>query len=166
MQSGQPAKRIGELLVERGLVSQRQLEDALARQRATGEFLGAILLKQQVIQPKALLEAIAEQFGISYESIDPVRMDWSATKLFPPSQLSDGNWFPIRADAVSVTVAIANPLDAAALSAAQRAAGAHMVKPVLVLEHELRAVIKAYREQALRALAARLNHHTDDQTTE
>lgn len=152
------ALRIGELLIKRGYLTAVQLECALAQQRLTGEFLGAILLKSGTVTDTQLLEVFSEQFGIPFEPLRPDRVDWDMVKRFPASALADGKCFPIRADDFSVTVAIINPLDALGLSAVERAVGVRKVKPVLVLERELRAVIQEYQRQKLHAMEARLRH--------
>ena len=160
----QGAKRIGELLTEIGLITPRQLEQALERQRSTGQFLGVILLKMGVLTEQGLLQAMSRQFGIPHEPLDPAHVDWAVAKQFSPSVLNEGKGFPIRADERSVTVAITNPLDVWTLSAVERSAGVRTVRPVLVLERELRVVVREYRRQMLQALEARLNGETDGQT--
>lgn len=152
-----PAKRIGELLRERGLITQRQLDEALAQQKTSGEFLGQILVKRGLITADQLVPVFADQFGIGYEHIDPSEVDWALIKAFPASLLAKGTAMPIRADDFTVTVAIANPLDAWSLSELEQAAGFKKVRPVLVLERELRAVVGVHRVRLLEASAARLN---------
>jgi type IV pilus assembly protein PilB len=161
-QQGQAAKRIGELLMELGLATPRQLEQALERQRSTGQFLGVILLEMGAITEQGLLEAISRQFGIPHEPLVCAGVDWAVAKQFPPSVLSNGNGFPIRADAQSVTVAITNPLDVWTLSELEHLAGRRTVRPVLVLERELRAVVQEHQRQTLRALEARLERNADE----
>jgi hypothetical protein len=151
-------KRIGDILLERNYITTAQLEAALAQQRATGQFLGAILLKAGAVTDAQLLEVFSEQFGIPCEPLSADTVDWSVVKQFQPAQLVDGNCFPVRGDQWSVTVAIINPLDAWGLSAFERVAGQRRVKPVLVLERELRAVIQDYKRQLLQAVEARLRH--------
>lgn len=157
-------KRIGELLLDAGCITSVQLEHALAQQRLTGNFLGAVLVKNGSIKPDALLKALSRQFGIPHESIDPQRIDWRAARPFPPSLLSAGRAFPIRADTWSVTVAIIDPLDAMTLSGIERSAGSRAVKLVLVLEEQLLAVVRAYQQQKILAIEARLNRHDDRAT--
>ena len=154
-----PTKRIGELLLERRLITQRQLDDALLQQRTTKAFLGEILVSVGAITPEALLEALSEHFHIPRESLDPQRIDWTVTKPFPASILLSGRCFPIRADATSVTVAIVNPLDAGALSEIERLVGVRRIKPVLVMARDLQAVVQAYKHQTLRAIQERLAGH-------
>ncbi len=160
----QPTRRLGELLVQRRLITQGQLEQALVQQRASGEFLGAILVRMGLIKPEALLGALSEQFGIPHELVQPEQVDWTVVKQFPSSVLAGGKCFPIRADSGSVTVAIANPLDAWALSAIEQVSGFRKVKPVLVLEEALRKILQAYQQEALRSITAHLKDHGGDKT--
>jgi len=154
-----PTKRLGELLVQRKLISSGQLEQALLQQRTTGEFLGAVLIKMGAIKPEALLATLSEQFGIPYELLTVDQINWDVVKQFPASVLSGGKCFPIRADEGSVVVAIANPLDAWALSAMEQVSGFRAVKPVLVLEETLQRILRAHQQRALRLIATQLGDH-------
>ena len=157
-------KRIGELLVERGVITRTQLDEALIQQRSSKEFLGAILVRVGAITEQALLETLSQRYGIPHEPLDLARVDWNLAGRFPDAVLTEGKGFPIRADDATVMVAIVNPLDAWTLSAFQRSAGARIVKPVLVLERELQAVLREHKQQRLRAIAARLNGHGSGKT--
>ena len=153
----EPTRRIGEILIARHLITPQQLEQALSQQRSTKEFLGAILIRMGLIKPDTLLATLSEQFGIPQETVSPDRIDWTVVKQFPASILAERLCFPLRADAESVTVAIANPLDAWSLSAMENASGFRKIKPVLVLEAELRLLQQAYQERSLRDIQAHLN---------
>ena len=161
MATGQPTKQLGALLVQRGLLTSRQLAGALVEQRTTKEFLGAILIRRRLIEPTTLLEALSEQFGIPHESLTPEQVDWRVVQQFPVSAISEGKCFPVRADAQSVTVAIANPLDVWTLSTIERAAGFRAVNTVLVLEQELKLVLQVHRQRMLDAIEARCQHGSD-----
>ena len=163
MNPRQSTKKLGELLIQRRLITPAQLERALAQQRSTREFLGAILIRLGLIRPDALLETLSEQFGIPHEPLTIERVDWTLVKQFPTSAFSEGRCLPIRADAQTVTVAIADPLEAWGLSAMEAAAASRTVKPVLVLEEELRGVWHAYRERVLHDVAANLKRDDRDQ---
>ncbi len=159
METKGAAKQLGELLVERRLITPGQLEEALRRQRLTKEFLGAILVQMGAVTPDALLSALSAQFQIPVEQLTVDGVDWRLAGRFPSSAFSGGRCFPIRADSESVTVAISNPLELTALSAIEKIAGFRTVKPVLVLEQELQAVLRAHRERALRQINDQLSDH-------
>jgi hypothetical protein len=55
---------LGALLVEKGLLTAEELEDALAAQQTTGKRLGQILVERGHVSGPALTNALAEQYGI------------------------------------------------------------------------------------------------------
>ncbi|MGA1845758.1 hypothetical protein [Deferribacter abyssi] len=57
-------KRIGELLVEKGVISEQQLEIALRRQKVTGEKLGSVLIKMGFIDEDKFYSFLAEQYNL------------------------------------------------------------------------------------------------------
>ena len=161
MASEQAPKRIGELLMERRLITQEQLDEALSQQRVSKEFIGEILIRLGFVTPEALLAVLSARYHIPHESLRVEQIDWSVVKQFSFSRLSQGKCFPIRADAESVTMAIANPLDAWALSSIERMTGMRRVNVVLVLEQELQRALRAYQQQSLRVLQSNLDDHGD-----
>ena len=56
-------RRLGEIFVDRGFVNQEELDQALTRQRQTGERLGEVLMAQGVISKFELAGALAEQMA-------------------------------------------------------------------------------------------------------
>ena len=149
-------KRLGEFLMERGLLSPAQLERALEHQRLTKKFLGEVLLELRMVSPQHLLSTLSKQFGIPHESLSPERVDWTFVDQLPPSALSLEHGFPIRADAESVTVAIVNPLDAWTLSQMGQLARFQNVTPVLVLPEELANIQQAYRQRVMQRMTQHL----------
>ena len=148
---------LGSLLMRRGLITQAQLDMALARQRTTKQFLGEILIAQGWLQPQALLETLSEQSGIPHVSLSLSQIDWRLAKLFPPSFFSEGKCFPVWGDDTAVTVALVNPFDTWRLRSLEDVLRYRRLKPVLVLDQDLKIVYRAYQQQLLKELGARLN---------
>lgn len=143
-------KRLGDLLVNQGLISAWQLDGALKEQRATQEFIGTILVRKGWLEEAVLLRILADQAGIPYGSLNPSEIDWSLSKRFPPSLLRDHLCFPMRMDAFTLTVAIANPLDAWAISELERIAGPRKLERVLVSACDIREAIQQSYQRALK----------------
>jgi DNA repair exonuclease SbcCD ATPase subunit len=59
---------LGALLVEKGLLTAEELEDALAAQQTTGKRLGQILVDRGHVSGPALTNALAEQYGIELKT--------------------------------------------------------------------------------------------------
>jgi uncharacterized protein YlxW (UPF0749 family) len=58
-----PQEPLGEMLVNRGLITREQLIDALAQQKASGEPLGAIVVARGFANPSTIAQALATQHG-------------------------------------------------------------------------------------------------------
>lgn len=146
-----PRKRLGELLVAGGVITLAQLDEALAAQRATGEFLGAVLVRRGWVTEGQLLNALSAQFGIPRVRLSAETIDGRAAEAFSPSLMVQGTCFPIRWDVGSLTVAIANPLDAWTVSAIEREARGRMVRVVLATQSEITEAIRQHHQRVVRA---------------
>jgi hypothetical protein len=69
---------LGELLVERGLLSQRQLELALAEQKRTGRRLGEVLAAYGFVSQQALASTLLEQVGFADVPVVEEQVDFGA----------------------------------------------------------------------------------------
>ena len=68
-----PAKLLGELFVERGLITPEELEEALAEQKVNGKRLGEVLVMKGYVSGPALTTMLAEQLGVEMEKQDGLR---------------------------------------------------------------------------------------------
>ena len=59
-----PNRRIGEILLEKGFITEAQLADALSEQKLNRIFLVEILTKKGALSKEHFLEALSEQFDI------------------------------------------------------------------------------------------------------
>ncbi|MFC1666919.1 hypothetical protein ACFL0P_03525 [Candidatus Omnitrophota bacterium] len=139
-------KLLGEILIKKGLLSVKQLENALDAQEKTKEFLGSILLARDLIKEKDLLEALSEQFDIPFITIQYKYIDWDFIRGFSPSLILDYKCFPFKKDNGSVTVAITNPLDAWALEKVEQETKGFRLSLALVTEEDMREAIRRYEE--------------------
>lgn len=139
-------KKLGEILMAKGLISSEQLKAALEEQQKTNEFLGKILLKNNQLKEKDLLEALSEQFNIPYVSLKYKYIDWHLAKQFSLTLILDYKCFPIAKDEWSVTIAITNPLDVWVLKRAEEEARGLKLKLVLVSEQDMKDVIQRYQQ--------------------
>jgi inorganic pyrophosphatase/exopolyphosphatase len=147
--------RLGEILIDKGLINSEQLKYALEEQKRTKEFLGAILLKNNQIEEKALLEALSEQFHIPFVSIKNKYIDWNLVKRFSSSLILDYKCFPIEEDGRSVTFATTNPLDVWAFKKSEEEASGSLPKFVLVTREDMEDIIQRY-QQYMRSNISRL----------
>lgn len=136
---------LGKILVDKNLITLSQLEKALALQRVSGDFLGAILVNQRYIKEEQLLAALSEQFNMPLAKIDEAAIDWQMVEKFPKTLIVERRCFPVAESEFSLTVAINNPLDADSLSLAEKYVPGKRVKAVLVTKGEMDRALELYQ---------------------
>src|SRR2546426_4658182 len=104
-------KRIGDILVETGVLSAQQLTEALARQRRTRERLGRILVEQKVATEKQIAQALAAQLDLPLVNLASARIDPKAVKLVPEALARKRRVLPLVLEGEHLVIAMADPLD-------------------------------------------------------
>jgi cellulose synthase/poly-beta-1,6-N-acetylglucosamine synthase-like glycosyltransferase len=100
--------RLGDHLVQRGLISEMQLAVALQQQERTGERLGRLLLILGSIRRLDLGRALAELWNLPFIMITPEAVTPAVAQRFPLEATLRHRAVPIRDDGTTLTVAIAD----------------------------------------------------------
>ena len=103
--------RLGDLLLEKDLVTQTQLEQALAGQAVTGGKLGEILVAMGVLAPQALADALASFFGLVVINLRRENVDPAVIALVPENVAREQLAVPVRLEDDGLYVAVAEPTD-------------------------------------------------------
>jgi hypothetical protein len=112
--SGSP--RLGTLLINRGYLTQEQLAGALAESKLSGDLLGVVLLREQLIFEDELARTLSQQLSIPYISVGRVGVNPYVARLLPPEVGEAAAAIPIRATGATLQVAFADPTDSWALA--------------------------------------------------
>ncbi|MFA4982299.1 MAG: ATPase, T2SS/T4P/T4SS family [Candidatus Omnitrophota bacterium] len=102
---------IGQLLLQKGLVTIEGLERALLEQEYSKEHLGDILIKLGLINEDVFYKALSEKTGVEYIKLRSVKIDPSVIDKIPAKFATHYELIPISIDDNLITVAMANPLD-------------------------------------------------------
>jgi len=137
---------LGELLIQKKLLTQEQLDSALEEQKLSRDFLGSILVRRRFIREQDLLKVLSEQFHMPCIDLGTQPIDWKLAMRFTPSLVVDHQCLPIRQDENGIVVAITNPLDAQAISMAQEQAKGVPIRPALAAAAQLQDALKIYKE--------------------
>ncbi|XOB98626.1 ATPase, T2SS/T4P/T4SS family [Deinococcota bacterium DY0809b] len=101
--------RLGELLLQKGLIQREALEQALVEQEQTGELLGRILVGKGLIQEIDLYQALAEQEGAEFlPSTDKVEVDRDTANLFLRTDALRYHAIPVQQDRKRVRVVVSD----------------------------------------------------------
>lgn len=137
-------KRLGELLLEAGVIDQTQLQSALGHQRRWGMKLGQALLDLKLVTEPQVVAALARKFGYEVAhlgAVQPGPVVDAAMRLVPRDVAAKHTLLPLTADTNSITVAMADPTNIAVVDEISFRTG-RRVKVSIAGERELSAVIR------------------------
>jgi len=103
--------RFGELLLSKGLLSDRELTDALNEQHNQGGRLGEILIRLKMLSDEEVRCALAEHLSLERVHLDINEIDMNAARLIPESIAKRFSLVAIGDKDNRLTVAMADPLD-------------------------------------------------------
>jgi type IV pilus assembly protein PilB len=108
-------KRIGDILIEKGLLSTGQLEDALKEQEKTGRKLGQVLVEKGIVAEEDLIQAMSERLNIPKISLGALVIDPSIISLVPVEVARRYTLIPVFKIGNNLTIAMADPLNVIAV---------------------------------------------------
>ena len=141
--------RLGDLLVQEGLISASQLQEALAAQNASGRKLGRVFIDRGWVDEVQLARLLARQMRVEYLDISKRTVRADMTRLLPEVQARRLRALPLDETASAVRVGMADPTDLAAYDEVAR-----------LIRREIDIVVVA--ETQLLAAIERSYQHTDD----
>jgi type IV pilus assembly protein PilB len=134
---------LGGLLVDRGLITEAQLEAAVNEQKRSGRRLGRVLVDQGVLSPDVLLDVLSAQLGVPTTRINAYTVNPDALSALPEKVARRHTAFPLQKTGTTLLVALAMPKDLAALDDLRFASGCE-IHTVLALEDEIIGALNRY----------------------
>ena len=103
--------RVGDLLLDRGLITSEQLDEALAHQRAhaSDKLLGEVLVELSLVSEEQVMGVLAEAYGVPYARLEPALVDPEVVELLPREFLQQNAVVPMYLVRGVLTVAVAEP---------------------------------------------------------
>jgi type IV pilus assembly protein PilB len=103
-------KKLGECLIQAGLITEDDLQSALTEHKRTGERLGAVLVRLNLASERQIAKALAYQLGFPYLNLAETPPDPAVVTLIPKDVALKRSCVAIRLDKNLLTVAMADPL--------------------------------------------------------
>lgn len=128
--------QLATLLLEDGLITEDQLDDALSQQQASGQSLGRVLVDRAVIAEVDLVRTLARQIGLDFVDLDQYPVDASLSSMIPEAVAKRHQALPIGWEDGRLVVAMANPSDVFAIDDIRAITGAEL-KTVVVTSSQL-----------------------------
>lgn len=108
-------KKLGQLLVERKMITPEQLENALKIQEEKGGLLGQILVGLGWVTEEAVAQALTSQFGFPYLPLGQYAIDEELIRLIPENVARQYCLVPLDRIGDTLTIAMADPLNSKAV---------------------------------------------------
>ncbi|MBT1074077.1 GspE/PulE family protein [Geobacter grbiciae] len=114
---------LGDILFRCQIISENDIRAALDEQQTTGCRFGEALVKLGVVAQEDIDWALSNQLNIPYVRLKPTMVDTEAVALIPAALARQHNLIPLIVTGDEISIAIADPLNTAALAAVEKAAG-------------------------------------------
>jgi len=154
--------RIGDLLVEEGIITNEQLMQALAKQKeykAKGEFkkIGEILIEEGFVSEKQVAIILAKQLGLEFVDLYGEKIDYDLMEKFPINIIKKSKIIPFKETEDYIYVATADPLDYDALEIIERMIVRKPIKIFIALSQDIMNIIaRLEKEKMTKVLVARV----------
>jgi type IV pilus assembly protein PilB len=103
-------KKLGEILVDQGLLTQEQVQDALRLQHQSGLLFGETLVQQKLITEDKIVSVLVGQFGIPYIRPTQYTIAKDLLEIFDPAMMRRFQFVPMDSIGSVLVIAIAGSL--------------------------------------------------------
>lgn len=135
--------RIGQILIEKKLITAEQLKEVLELQKEKKERLGNLLVNLGYLSKDALLEVLSIELNIPAVHLARVKISPEVTALVPKKMAERYCLIPVSCDKQSLSVAMSDPVNVNAIDDLRRTTG-KVVRPLLATDKDVREAIEQY----------------------
>ena len=136
-------RRLGEMLLEAGLITREQLERALDHQKNTGKRIGACLIELGFITEEDLADFLSKKHGVPTINLRHFEIDPSVIRLLPGELCRRYMLIPVSKQGAVLTVAMTDPTGLEAITQVEFATN-YKVEPVIAPETMIEEALKKY----------------------
>ena len=108
-------KQLGELLLDKGIINQAQLDRALKIQRDKGGLIGQIFVMLGYVKEEEIAQVLTVQYGFPYLPLESYEISADMIKLIPENVAKQYNLIAIDKIGNLLTISMSNPLNAQAV---------------------------------------------------
>ncbi len=141
-------KMLGKILIEKNLISQEDLQEALLAQKSTNLRLGQILVKKGLVTEDDILSALSERYGVPYQSTLQYDDRENSFKNIPVMFLKKNKIVPFKSVKNTIFVAVSDVLNIQPLDDLKMLFPNCSLDPVLTTDDEITRVIQQHYDSA------------------
>lgn len=159
--------RIGDVLLEYGYITQKQLEEALDYQKQNkGKRIGAVLIELGAITERQMLQALAQRLHLKLIDISTVTINIEAVGLIPQQLAEKYDMLAIDREDNVLTVAVNDPMNLYAIEDIRQLTGLQLQLLLTESKPLERAIRYYYSEVSARKAAHKANRSVEETITQ
>ena len=135
-------KRLGEILVKNGLLTEEKLKQILIDQKKTDLKFGQYVIRQGIVQEKQIIDLLSEQLNIKKYQLNDFPLDLDLVRYIPIEIAQKNQVVPLKIKANLLMVAIVDPLEITILDSIEKLNNME-VEPVICSEAEINQLISS-----------------------
>jgi len=139
-------KQLGELLIDRVIIIQSQLDRALGIQRDKGGLIGEILVELGFVKEEDIAQSLTAQYGFPYLPLGSYDVNVDITSIIPGRVARQYLLVPIDKIGNNLTLAMSNPLNVQAIEDVELLSGCSVQTFVSTSSDIKRAIEKYYKD--------------------
>jgi len=136
-------KKLGDFLLEEGLITEEELINAFSRQQETRQSLGKVLVEEGYLGEDTLLEAMEKQLGLPRINLQNLKVDPEVATSIPLEMTRRYQVIPVGREGNLLSLAMVDPQNLAALDEVERVTGCQ-VKPFIAGEGTIERLTDQY----------------------
>lgn len=146
-------KRLGDVLLAAGVITEEDLNKALELQKGTDKRLGNVLTGEGFITEKQLIEALEMQLGVEFIDLSKTIIPAELASVVPKNMAKKYNFVPVKQEKDELYIAMSDPLNFMAIEDARKASHKRIVPMIATTEAVDRGIITLYgNEGAAKAI--------------
>ena len=161
--------RLGDLLVSSGMITEKQLDDALVIQKSSGkgQRLGTVLIENGFITEAQLIETLQMQLGVDFIDLNNTAIPSEMASVLPKNIAKKHMVIPVKVSGNDLYLAMVDPLNFITIEEVQAATRKRVVPVIATMEAMERAVLNLYSaEGAARAIDEMKRDNIGDSSVE
>ena len=140
-------KQLGELLLDRGIINQGQLDQALNFQRIKGGLIGEVLVELGFAKEEDIAQSLTAQYGFPYLPLSNYDVNPEITSIIPSRVARQYLLVPIDKIGNNLTLAMSNPLNIQAIEDVKLLSGCNVQTFVSTSSDIKKAIEKYYKDK-------------------
>ncbi len=135
--------KLGEILVRENLITPQQLQEAIEHQRRNGGKLGTSLVKLGFVSEDVIVQVLSRQYGVETINLDLYEIEEEVLRLVPREIAKKFNVVPVKRNGATLVLAMADPTNVFALDDIKFMTGLN-IEPVVAMEASIQRAIEKY----------------------